>query len=149
MFGDGGLDIVVDRTRLDHAHEVVRIDLQDLVHPREVQDDTAAYRVGAAGQPGARAARHDGSAKLGAGADHVLYLGLGARAYSGDSLPGRGPLSLVVRDGGEHVRIGHEAVAGQPPAQRLHDQAGRGHDRASAIRAADARAPTWLMIEAA
>ena len=37
----------------------------------------------------------------------------------GDGLPGRRPLGLVVRDGGEHVRVDHETVAGQAPAQRL------------------------------
>ena len=47
-FGDGGLDVVVDRAWLDHAHQVVRIDLQDPVHSRQIEDDAAADRVGAA-----------------------------------------------------------------------------------------------------
>jgi hypothetical protein len=42
---------------LDHRDHVVGVDLQDLVHPGEVQDQAAVDRVGAAGQagPGARA----------------------------------------------------------------------------------------------
>ena len=75
VFGDGGLDVVVDRARLDDADQVVRVDLQDLVHPGQVKDDTAADRIGAAGQPGTRAARHDGNPQPGAAADDVLDLG--------------------------------------------------------------------------
>jgi hypothetical protein len=76
VFGDGGLDVVVDRAWLDDANQVVRIDLAHLVHPGQVKDDTAADRVGAAGQPGTRAARHDGNPELGADPDDVLHLGL-------------------------------------------------------------------------
>jgi hypothetical protein len=53
----------------------------------------------------------------------VLHLGFGPRAHARDGLPGRRPLGVVVRDGGEHVRIGHEAVAGQATAQYLDDLA--------------------------
>src|SRR5207247_3245451 len=67
----------------------------------------------------------------------------------GDGLPGRRPLGFVVRDGGEHVLVDHEAVAGQAPAQRLDEGGGGDHDSASAIRSAVARAPVMLMIEAA
>jgi len=95
VLGHGGLDVVVDRARLHHAHQVVRVDLEDLAHPGQVEDDAAADRVRAAGQAGARTARHDRGAEFGAGAHHVLYLGLGPRAHAGDCLPGRGPLGVV------------------------------------------------------
>jgi len=119
VLGHGRLDVVVDRARLHHADQVVRVDLEDLVHPGQVEDDAAADRVGATGQAGARAARHDRGAEFGAGTHHVLHFGLGPGAHAGDGLPRRCPLGLVVRDGGEHVRVDHEAVAGQTPAQHL------------------------------
>jgi hypothetical protein len=135
VLGDGGLDVVVDRTRLDDAEQVVRIDFQHLVHPGQVKNDTAADRVGAAGQPGTRAARHDGNPEPGAGADDVLHLGLGAGPHPGHRLPGRSPLGLVVRHGGEHIRVDHETVTGQLPAQRLHQDPGSDHDSTSPSRA--------------
>ena len=132
VFGHGGLEVVVDRARLHDAHQVVRVDFEDLVHPGQVEDDGAADRVGAAGQPGARAARHDRSAEFGADADDVLHLGFGPRAHPGHGRARRSPLGLVVRHGGEHVGIDHEAVAGQAPAQRLDQGGSRDHGSASA-----------------
>ena len=57
----------------------------------------------------------------------MLHLGLGPHAHPGDGLPGRRPLGVVVRDGGKHVRIDHEAVAGQAAAERLDEGGGRDH----------------------
>ena len=53
----------------------------------------------------------------------MLDLGFGPRAHAGDGLAGRSPLGFVVRHGGEHVGIDHEAVAGQAAAQRLDEPA--------------------------
>ena len=131
MLGHGRLDVVVDRARLHHADQVVRVDLEDLVHPGQIEDDGADDCVGPAGQPGARAARHDRGAKLGTGAHDVLHLGLGPGAHPGDGFSGRRPFGLVVRDRGEHVRVDHEAVTGQLPAQRLDQGGGGDHDSAS------------------
>jgi len=119
VLGDRGLDVVVDRARLHHGKQVVGIDLEHPVHRRQVQDHAAADRVGAAGQPGSRTPRHHGGAQVGAGAHDVLHLRFGARPHGGRGLAGRGPLGLVVRQGGEHIRVGDDAIAGQPPAERL------------------------------
>jgi len=124
VLGHGGLDVVVDRARLDHGQEVVRVDLDDLVQLGQVEDDAAADRVGAAGQPGARAPRHDGSTQLGAGTHHMLDLGFRADADADRGPFGRSPLGVVVGDGGQHVGIDYEAVAGQPPAQCLDQDTG-------------------------
>ena len=66
------LEVVVDDARLDDADEVVGVDLDDLVHPRQVEDEAAVDGVRAAGQAGARAARHDRHAEVGADADRLL-----------------------------------------------------------------------------
>ena len=55
----------------------------------------------------------------------MLDLGFGPRAHAGDGLACRSPLGFVVRHGREHVRIDHEAVTGQAPAQRLDEGSGR------------------------
>ena len=62
----------------------------------------------------------------------MLHLGFGPRAHASHGLAGRGPVGVVVRDGGEHVRIDHEAVAGQAPAQGLDE--GSGRDLAARVR---------------
>ena len=49
----------------------------------------------------------------------MLDFGLGAGTDADGGLLGRGPFGLIVRDGGEHVGIDYEAVAGQAPAQHL------------------------------
>jgi hypothetical protein len=85
-------------------------------------------------RPGARAARHDRGAEFGAGAHHVLHFGLGPGAHAGDGLPRPCPLGLVLRDGGEHVRVDHEAVAGQAAAQRLDEGGGGDRDLAGFVR---------------
>ena len=77
----------------------------------------------------------------------MLHLGFGPRAHAGHGLAGRSPLGLVVRHGGEHVGIDHEAVTGQAPAQRLDQGGSRDHESASRIRPAAAPAPGGLMIE--
>jgi len=48
---------------------------------------------------------------------------LGPGAHAGRGLPGWRPLGVVVRDGGEDVRVDHQAVAGQAPAQHLDELA--------------------------
>jgi len=67
------------------------------------------------------------------GAD-VLHLGLGPGAHPGDGRADRSPLGLVVRHRGEDVGVSDDAVTGQSPAQRLHENACRGHDGTLAIR---------------
>ena len=67
---------------------------------------------GTTGAPNSRAGPHD-----------VLHLVLGSRPHPGRGPPGRGPLRLVVRDGGEHVGIDDEPPVGQPAAECA-DQAG-------------------------
>ena len=74
------LEIVVDDAGLDDADEVVGVDLDDLVHPRQVEDEAAVDGVRAAGQAGARAPRDDRHAEVGADADRLLDLRLGARS---------------------------------------------------------------------
>ena len=74
LIGQGVLEIEIDETRLDHRLQVAAIDLDDLPHSREGDDDPAFRRDGPAGLPGARAARHD------------RRLGLVRHMYSGNDL---------------------------------------------------------------
>ena len=119
VFGHGGLQVVVDHARLDHAEQVVPVDLDDPVHPGQVEDDAAVNRVGPAGQAGASPARHDRRAELGADPHDLLDFGLRAGPHAGGRPPGRHPFGLVVGHGREDVRIGDDPVAGQGPAQSL------------------------------
>ena len=49
----------------------------------------------------------------------MLHLGFGPRAHADGGLADRSPFGLVMRHGGDHVGIDHEAVAGQAAAERL------------------------------
>ena len=59
MLGDRRPEIVVDHTRLHDGEALQWIDLEDPVHPIQAEDDAPVDGVGAAGQAGAGAARHD------------------------------------------------------------------------------------------
>jgi hypothetical protein len=126
VLGYGRLHVVVHRARLHHAEQVVPVDLQDPVHPGQVEDDAAVDRVGPAGQAGTGAARHDRRAELGADPHDLLDLGLRAGPHARGRAPGRRPFGLVMGDGREDVGIGDDPVAGQSPAQGL-EQAARVH----------------------
>jgi len=82
-----------------------------------------------------------GAPEFGAGAHHVLNLAFGPHAHAGDGLAGRSPLGLVVRHGGEHVGIHHEAITGQAPAQRLDQGADLRHDSVPELITSTAREP--------
>ncbi len=136
MLGHGRLHVVVDRARLHDAEQVVPVDLDHLVHPGQVEHDAAIDRVGAAGQAGAGAARHDGRAQFGADPDDVLDLGFRAGPHAGGGPPGRRPLGLVVGHGRQDAGIGDDPAAGQRPAQRLGQTAGAGLPRLAVARLA-------------
>jgi hypothetical protein len=123
VLGDGRLQVVVDHARLDHAEQVVPVDLDDPVHPGQVEDDAAVDRVRPAGQAGASPARHDRRAELGADPHDLLDFGLRAGPHAGGRPPGRRPFGLVVGHGREDVGIGDDPVAGQGPAQSLEQPA--------------------------
>ncbi len=83
----------------------------------------------------------------------MLDILLGLRANARGGCPGRRPFGIVMRDGAQHVRVGHQAPGRQPAAQRL-GQFGRSgqrvrHASAPAIWAAAALAPARVMIELA
>ena len=124
VLGHGRLHVVVDHTWLDHAEQVVPVDLDDPVHPGQVEDHAAVDRVGPAGQAGAGAARHDRRAQLGADPHDLLNLGLRAGPHARGRPPGERPIRPRHGTWSRDVGIGDDPVAGQGPAQRL-DQPSR------------------------
>ena len=109
------LEIVVDDAGLDDADEVVGVDLDDLVHPREVEDEAAVDGVRAAGQAGTRAPRDDRHAEVGADADRLLDLRLGARSQRRQGRADRRPLGVVRGQAGHDVAVGDEPLLGDRP----------------------------------
>ena len=54
--GDGARDVEVRHARLDDDALALEVDLDDPVHPRERDDDSACHRCGASGEAGAGSA---------------------------------------------------------------------------------------------
>ena len=92
-----GLQVVVDDPGLHDAGQVLRVDLDDRGHPRQIQDDAAVDRVRAAGQPGAGSPGHDRHPELGRDPHGRGHLGLGPRADADLGPADRGPFRLVQR----------------------------------------------------
>ena len=94
------------------AQQVVGVDLEDGVHPGQVEHQAAVDRVGAAGQAGAGAARDDRHAQLRADPHGVRDLALGAGAQGDGGSADRRPLGLVVGQGRDHVGVGDQPLGG-------------------------------------
>ena len=82
-----------DHPRLRPQPSSLRVQLEDPVHPAEVDDDPAVSRHGSRRIAAPRTPRDDGHAVTGADLDHAADLGGG---------------------GGEHDRIGQPSLAGRP-----------------------------------
>ena len=52
----------------------------------------------------------------------MLHLALGAGAHGGHGPPDRCPFGVVVREGGEHVRVHDQAAAWQSVVKRGHQR---------------------------
>ena len=75
MLGRGGGERGHGQPRLAHGDEVLRVDLEQPVHPREDEDDAAGLGHGRGGEVRPRAARDDRDAPLGGQPDDGGDLG--------------------------------------------------------------------------
>ena len=71
---DLGLQVGGDDPRFGADGGVGRVDLEDVVHARQAEHDSARHRDGTGGQAGAHAARHDRYARLRCQHDHLADL---------------------------------------------------------------------------
>ena len=109
----------------DGDRAVLEVELLDLVHPLDVDDDAAAQRDGAVGEAGAAVAGHDRDPQLVGDPDDAGDL-LGARRQDGEVGEPLGPAVHRERRGDPGavvaVRLGRQdLVVGQDRAQRGDD----------------------------
>ncbi len=74
VHGRGGVEVRVDDPGFDDGGLVLRVQVQDAVHPFQAQHDAALGGVGPAGDPGTGAPGHHGHAAGGARADRGLHV---------------------------------------------------------------------------
>lgn len=125
MLGDGRLQVVVDDAGLYDGEQVLGVDLQDAVHPREVEDQAAVGGVRAAREPGSGTAGHDGYGQRGTGAHHLLHFA-GVRHPDRRERPAHGrPFRFVVAEPGQHVAVLDQGEARQRLGQVVQELAVR------------------------
>jgi hypothetical protein len=101
----------VHDTRLDHREAVGRVDLDDVIHPLEREDDAAVDRVGRAGQAAAGTLGDDRDPEAGRGAEGVLDVGTLASTNDRRRVTGRAEQRLVEPVRLHPVRVvDHDAV---------------------------------------
>ena len=74
VLGERGVEVGVEDAGLDDREQVVGAHLEDAIHRAHRQRDLARSGVRAAGEAGARAARHDGCAGLGRDPQRRLHV---------------------------------------------------------------------------
>jgi hypothetical protein len=119
--------VVRDQAGLDRDREVREVEVDDVAHALERQDDAAEDGDGAAGEPGAGAARRDGDAFPVGQAHHRGDLLRGARKHDRFGRMGvLGDAGLVVAVGFESFPIHQDVLVAHDRAQFLHDDWGHG-----------------------
>ncbi len=114
---------------LDHGDLVLGVDLADVVHPVEGQQDAVAHRDGGPGEPGPAAPGDHGHALLvGAAQDLDDLIGRTGQDQ-GQRRLGRGAERLVVGVVGVHGVAGHDVAVADRLAQLLEEirHEGRSH----------------------
>jgi len=102
--------------RLDPRGAIERIDGEDAIQPGKNQQDPVGDRQRAAGQTGARAARHHRNASLMTEPQHRLDL---FDVLRQDHQPGRLPdhRQAITLEGPQFLRFGQHRLGGQMPAE--------------------------------
>src|SRR3954466_9353735 len=117
VLGDRGLQVVVHHSGFHHRDQVVGVDLEDAVHPRQVEHEAAVDGVGPAGQSGSRTPGHDRHRQLGARTDDLLHLTHAPGADADLGTADLGPLRLVVAEARQDGVVGDQRAVREDAGQ--------------------------------
>ena len=125
MFGQRRFEVLIDDSGLDPTGLVDRVDLEDLVHPGDIEQQAAIDCVGGTRKPGPCTLSDHRNAMLGGEDHHCRDIVDRSRPHQGQCLPGgaeQGPVDGIAVD---DVAVHDEGTGAQPSLQLLCRNLGR------------------------